>query len=249
VAVVFFAVVPPLVARAGGPMLFLIMGGFMALAAVLAALAFPRVEVATAAAPQSTDRRPLGASVWFAMVGFGLMALNQSLMFSFLERIGFFRGFDQAQVLGLLVALGLVNLLPAPLAGLLQRRLRPERVMVAGPLLQLALALVITQSTVFLPYAVAACVYIGVLTFTHTFTFGFLAHSDPTGRAVAATPVMTMTGSAIGPVVGGMVVQNLGYPVIGIAAALVALVSFTCFVRSSQSAESAGLAIGRPEAT
>ena len=44
------------------------------------------------------------------------------MMFSFLERLGVERGFGLEAVTGVLIALGIVNLFPAPLAALLEKR-------------------------------------------------------------------------------------------------------------------------------
>jgi predicted MFS family arabinose efflux permease len=67
--------------------------------------------------------------------------------------------------------------------------------------------------------------------FTHTFAFGMLARIDRTGRAVAATPAMLMTGAAIGPVLGGTLVKQSGYGSLGIAAVLIAVAAVLCFSR------------------
>jgi predicted MFS family arabinose efflux permease len=79
----------------------------------------------------------------------GCLALNQALTFSMLDRIGVLRGFGQERVNGVLVVCGLVNLLPAALAGLLHKRLNPVRVALVAAPLQAALALVVTLSAGF----------------------------------------------------------------------------------------------------
>jgi hypothetical protein len=68
------------------------------------------------------------------------------------------------------------------------------------------------------------------MVFTHTFAFGLLARLDASGRAVAATPAMLMTGAAIGPILGGTLIKMSGYTSIGFAAcfcATLALISFS----------------------
>jgi predicted MFS family arabinose efflux permease len=96
---------------------------------------------------------------------------------------------------------------------------------------QAALALIITQSAAFAPYAAATSVFAAVMIFTHTFAFGMLARIDATGRAVAATPAMLMTGAAIGPVLGGTLVKQSGYGVLGIASVLISIAAAVCFSR------------------
>ena len=75
--------------------------------------------------------------------------------------------------------------------------------------------------------------------FTHVFLFGHLARLDPTGRAVAATPAMVMTGSAVGPFLGGMILETFGYPQIGMATFVLAVIAAAAFLRSNTMADSA----------
>ncbi|WP_229452181.1 hypothetical protein [Massilia niastensis] len=170
---------------------------------------------------------PLPRAAWFAIFGVNSMALNQALTHSMLDRVGIMRGFSQEQVNALLVVCGLVNLLPAALAGLLQKRLNPARVALVAAPLQAILAVTITQSTSYIGYALAASVYATVLIFMHTFLFGLIARLDPSGRSLASTPAMMMTGSAIGPALAGAVAMRAGFggltmlaAVVGIAATL-----------------------------
>lgn len=207
-AVVFYAAVPPALAAHGGGLLFYVFAGLMALAALACALGFP---VVAGAARQQAAAAPLPRAAWFAIFGVGCLALNQALTFSMLDRIGVLRGFGQDRVNGLLVVVGLVNLLPAAVAALLQQRLNPVRVALVAAPLQAALALTVTLSGDFLPYALAGAVYPAVLIFTHTFLFGLIARLDPSGRALASTPAMMMTGSAIGPALAGTVAMRAGF--------------------------------------
>jgi predicted MFS family arabinose efflux permease len=150
------------------------------------------------------------------------MAVNQAMVFGFLERIGASRGFGADRVNLVLIGVGVVNLFPAVLAAVLQKRLAAQHVALVAPALQAGLALVIASSQSFLPYALAASLYVAVMIFTHTFLFGWIARIDPSGRAVAATPAMMMLGSAIGPGIGGAIAQSSGYTDIGWAAVVVA---------------------------
>jgi predicted MFS family arabinose efflux permease len=206
-AVVFYAAVPPAVAAHGGSLLFKVFAGLMG-AAALASLGFPHVASRSDTHGVSG---PLPRAAWFAIFGVSCMALNQALTFSMLDRIGIMRGFSQEQVNQVLVVCGLVNLLPAALAGFLQKRLKPVRVALVAAPLQAVLAITITLSTDYLHYALAASVYAAVLIFMHTFLFGLIARLDPSGRALASTPAMMMTGSAIGPALAGAVAMRFGF--------------------------------------
>lgn len=231
-AVVFLGGTPQLVAALGGAALFHTFAGVMVLGAVASALAFPTPAPLSAAAMQSASRpAPLPRVVWFGIAGIAAMTLVQAMTFSFLEGVGLYRGFAQQAINGVLIALGLVNLLPAVLAAVLEKRLAARKVLLIGPLVQVALAATIMLSPVFGPYAFAAALLAAVMIFTHTFAFGLLARLDDSGRALAATPAMLMLGSAIGPFLGGTLVTTSGYEALAFAAGCLALVAMFCFSR------------------
>jgi predicted MFS family arabinose efflux permease len=115
------------------------------------------------------------------------------------------------------------------------------RVVQGGALAQAVIALTLTQSGTFAPYAAATAVFAAVMIFTHTFAFGILARLDRTGRAVAATPAMLMTGAAIGPILGGTLVKQFGYGSLGAAAVAMAAVAIICFSRLAPGARLAGV--------
>jgi predicted MFS family arabinose efflux permease len=225
-AILMLGGLPALTASFGGAALFQVFAAVMAVTAVVAALAFP-VPHAREAGPMAQAER-LPGQVWRAMAGVSCMALVQAMLFSFVERIAAER-FGPESTTAMLIAMGLVTLLPAPLAALLEKRLAPHLVVMAGPLAQVAVAFGITRSAAFEPYAVAAILLPCVMIFSHTFAFGLIARLDRTGRAVAATPAMTMIGAAVGPFLGGTLVKSAGYGSLAIAACVVAAVAVACF--------------------
>ena len=236
-AVILLGAAPQFMARLGAQALFQALGIAMAVAAALAAWAFPVADEETQASRtfrESGQRMP--ARVWFGIFGVGLMALVQAMVYSFVERMGADRGFGLAAVTGILVAIGIVNIFPSGAAALLERRIGAGLVLRAGPVLQGALALVIAMSATLAPFAVAASVFVAVMLFTHTFAFGELARREITGRVVAATPAMVMIGSAIGPVLGGTLAKLSGYTAIGVAAVLIDLLALVCFVQLTRGA-------------
>jgi predicted MFS family arabinose efflux permease len=221
-AVIFLGATPALVAALGGPALFMALGGVMAVAALVAAMAFPVAEAESVASQAfRVSGQRLSRAVWCVILGVSSMAVVQAMVFSFVERAGAERGFSAAQVTAVLIAVGLVNLLPTALAALLERRLDARRVVLAGPAVQAALALAIAGAAGFWPYALATAVFVTPMLFTHTFAFGLLARLDVSGRATAATPAMLMIGSAIGPVLGGTLVKAFGYGGLGLVALLI----------------------------
>jgi len=231
-AVVFLGATPQIVAAAGGPALFVVFGGVMVVAALVTALAFP-VPDAESVESQSfrASGQRLPVAVWYGIAAVSCMALTQAMVFSFVERAGADRGFEAERITAVLIAVGLVNLFPAAIAALLQKRLDGRLVVLAGPALQAALALLIATTSGFAPYALATAVFVVPMLFTHTFAFGLLAQLDVTGRATAATPAMLMIGSAIGPVLGGTLVKAFGYGGLGAAALLIDLVAIVLFSR------------------
>lgn len=229
-AVVFLAGTPQLIAALGGPALFHAFAGVMAVGAIAALLAFPSPEVESSPVAASKPS-PLPRVVWFGIFGISCMTVVQAMNFSFLEGAGLHRGFERSSINGVLIALGLVNLLPAALAALLQKRLAARKVLLVGPAVQFALAAGIMVSPVFGPYAFSAALFAAVMIFTHTFAFGLLARLDGSGRALTATPAMLMVGSAIGPFLGGTLVKSFGYESLAVAAACLALAAIFCFSR------------------
>ncbi|MBE3637601.1 MFS transporter [Mangrovicoccus algicola] len=232
--VIYMGVVPQLMVVHGGPVLFLAFGAIMAVAALAMIAAFPGTPARETAAAAHGRFAP---GVLAVVAGVSLMTFNQAMVFSFVEVIGHARGFAAQAILGTLIALGLVNfLLPAPLAALLETRLSARRVVLAGPAVQAALALGLTFATVFTLWAPVAAVFVAVQIFTHTFAFGLLSRLDPTGRAAAATPAMLMTGSALGPVAGGLLMEGASIHALGLTACAVAACSIAAFARGTRPA-------------
>ncbi len=234
-AIAFLGGTPQIVAQLGGPALFTVFAAVMGVATLTSLLAFPVPDAAAADAGQpghpGQGQGRIPAAVWFGIVGIAGMGLVQSMTFSFLERVGSDRGFGPQAVTGVLIALGFVNLFPAVLAALLEKRWAARSVLLVGPVLQALLVATIMNATVFAPYAVAASLFAAVMIFTHTFAFGLLARLDTSGRAMAATPAMVIVGAAIGPILGGTLVKAFGYGSLGLAAAAIAALAVFCFSR------------------
>lgn len=218
-----------IIAAAGGHALFLVFAAIMSAAALLAACAFPRVAAAGVARHAGGAR--LSPRVWAGMIGMATFCMAQSMIFPFIERIGFDRGYPVALVAGVLMAIGFCNLLPTPLAALLERRVRPESAILAGIALHIAIITAITQLPGITSYVAGVALVTTPMLFVHTFLFGLLARLDPSGRAVAATPAMVMIGSTIGPVFGGTLVMAVGYRGLGIGVVSLAAVAAACFHR------------------
>jgi predicted MFS family arabinose efflux permease len=155
-SILFLGAVPNAVAVSGGAALFLIFAGVMAVAAVVAALFFPRPPKSLAILGTPVGSQKIGRAAWAGILGVSTMALVQAMVFSFVQQIGTDRGFGSQAVTGILITLGFVNLFPAPLAALLEKRLEAEKVVLVGPVLQAMIALLITLSASFVPMRRAA---------------------------------------------------------------------------------------------
>lgn len=208
---------PVIIARWGGAALWFVFAAVMGLAALLALLAFPRVPAARPQPEGATGR--ISRHVWFGIVGMGILCMAHSMVFPFVERLGIDRGYPAAMIAGVLVAIGFANLLPSPLAALLEKRLHPERAIVGGTVFHLMLVLLLTQVPRLEVYAFVVAILTTPLLFMHAFLFGLMARLDPSGRAVAATPAILMVGSAIGPALGGTLLVAFGYSGLGLAVA------------------------------
>ena len=231
-AVLFMVVVPRWVADAGGDTLFAVFGGVMLVASLVCTVAFPAPEQdAPAVGSAGVPSPKIPRTVWYGILGISAMALVQSMTFSFLERVGHDRGYSLSLITSVLVVLGMVNLLPAAMAAILEKHSNARSVLLVGPVVQALLAAVIMGVPVFMAYAFAASVFAAVMIFTHTFAFGLMARLEPSGRAMAATPAMLMAGAAIGPVLGGTLVKTAGYASLGVAALCIGCVAVWCMSR------------------
>lgn len=226
----FLGGVSKLVVTYGGPVLFLSLGCIMLATAMFALIGFPSRHHSAAYPDVPAHHGKLPKAVWFAMFGTSFALLNHSMMFGFVERVGDAHGFSRGQLMNTMLMIGLVNLSPGVLAAYFEKKISPKFVIVFGPLLHAMLCLTLTQTTTYAVYTVGSCLFPVVMTFTHTFIFAYLARLDPSGRAVAATPVMLMSGSAIGPFLGGTVAQNFGYPSLGWVVVALAIVSVSFFL-------------------
>ncbi len=208
---------PVIIGQWGGSALWLVFAGVMGLAALVALVAFPPVPAARPHPEGGTGR--ISRPVWFGIIGMSILCMANAMIHPFVERMGIERGYSVAVVTGVLMAIGFANLLPSPLAAVLEKRLRPERAIVGGTVFHVALVLLVTQVPRLEIYMPVVAILITPLLFVHTFLFGLMARLDPSGRAVAATPAMLMIGSAIGPALGGTLLVAAGYGGLGMGVA------------------------------
>lgn len=229
-AIIMFAVLPGVIASFGGRVIFQAFVITMTVGAVVALVFFPAVPASASGIARTgvrPPRQPFPKAAWFTIGTIVCIALNQAMVFSFVERIGDAHNLGDGAVQKVLVATGFINLLPGILAAVLQKKLKPVSVGTVGPILQALFAISLTGATSFAFFAVPASLYVALVIFTHTFMFGLLTRVDGSGRAVAATPAMMMAGSATGPALGGFVVSMVGYPGLGWAVAGISVIAVT----------------------
>ncbi len=243
-AIPFFVIVPRYMQDGGVQFLFAVLGILMFLAALVSAIAFP-TPVALAgsgAVPKPLKHHTVRLSaalrrgVMLAFIGVALMATGQAMAFSFVDRLGAWRGFAPEMVARVFIISGLINLFAPVVAALLQRHVNATRAAMVALTCHAVLTFTAMHAVSYSLFLAASASFVFFIIFGHTFMFGLIARLDPSGRASASTPAMLMIGSAIGPVAGGTFVKYLGYPSLGIVTAFLALSSAACFFAISRSA-------------
>jgi predicted MFS family arabinose efflux permease len=229
----FMGATPNIIQAVGGTSLFLIFGAIMMVGSLACALAFPALSFneSTQGQQATNVNATIPKSVWYGIVGISLMAVTQAMTFSFMERVGNDRGFSADSITLVLVALAVINIVAAALAGILETKISAKWVLIIGPVLQIIFANIMMNASSFPFYAVSAAFFVSLMLFTHTFVFGLLARLDTSGRAMAATPAMLMIGAAVGPILGGTLVKLVGYHGIGLATIVFGCISLYCFTR------------------
>ena len=229
--IVFLGGTPGLINRFGGSALFYAFAGIMVTATFVSLFFFPSPARRVSSDDGWEEPRlpPLSREVWFSIFAVALLAMAQAMTLSFYERIGMARGFGRELVTIALMTYGIVTLFPAPLAGLLEKRLSPIAVISTVPVLQAVFALIVTHTTNYALFAAAGSLMAFTILFVHTFAFGLLSRLDPTGRAVAGTPAMLMSGAAIAPFLGGMLVHFFGFEAVGYAAVVLVAIELFLF--------------------
>jgi predicted MFS family arabinose efflux permease len=232
-SIAFFATVPDAVQH-NPDVVFYVLSGLLALGAIAAALAFPKPPTDAAlraSAPASSGgTAPFRLAVIFAFAGVALLSTGQAAIYAFLERIGAWRDFAASDVAKMLVISGFLNLFAPIVAALLENMVPRLTAICVALLIHACIAVTVSNSPVFLPYAIAGSFLVFMTIFGHTFMFGTIAKLDPSGRAASSTPAMLTLGAAVGPALGGAVVQYGGFYAVGFLSAAMLIASAVCFV-------------------
>jgi len=230
-SIIFFIAVPQLVQRDPNAVFF-VLGGLLLIAALAAAALFPHPPVQAASdvrSVASASAAPYKPAVILAFAGVALMSVGQSEIYSFLERIGTWRGFSEASIGNVLAISGVLNLLAPIMAAALENLVPRVLTISIALVVHAVLAVTASSSPDFLPYAVAGSLLIFMTIFSHTFMFGVIAKLDPSGNTASSTPAMITLGAMIGPALGGAVAQYVGFFALGWVSAAAPLASSACF--------------------
>ena len=231
VSIIFFIVVPQFVPRDPNAV-FVVLGGLLVIAALAAATLFPQLPVQAAGEMRSAtgaSEAPYKPAVILAFAGVALMSVGQSEIYPFLERIGAWRGFPEASIANMLAISGVLNLLAPIIAAMLENVVPRVLTISIALIVHAGLTVTASSSPQFLPYAIAGSLLIFMTIFSHTFMFGVISKLDRSGRTASSTPAMITLGAMIGPALGGVVAQYIGFSAIGWVSAVVLLISSACF--------------------
>lgn len=165
------------------------------------------------------ERRVAGSVEWarvfpVLVAGF-LLTAGEGAVWAFLERIGAHAGVPPASIGILLGVTTLLGLLGAALAAWLGTRFGRRVPLVAGIAAQAAACWVITHAEVPVPYALATLGYGLAFFFVQPYLVGTAAVLDPQGRVAAAYAGTALVGAALGPALGGALVDAFSYPALG----------------------------------
>ena len=193
-------------ASLGWPWLFLILSA-IALPGFWLAAAIGRAQPAPAGARHGG--LPVNPLVIGALACILLYFVGMASLWPFFERIGVGKGITAGTIAFALSVSAFGGLTGSLVTSVVAERL-PR---VVGLLSGLVLLIAAVSGLAFLPGTTSFMLSVSLFAFTwpfqFAFQFGHLASLDRGGRLIALTPAMTGGGLAIGPAIGGMLLQNL----------------------------------------
>lgn len=228
-AIAYIVSATQLITIFGPTMLWWTFAGTMAFGGLVTTLFFPSFRAQLAS--DASTLKPFDRTVWYAIAGLMGMGVNFGMLMSFAERVGVDAGFGQEAVQLALISMALLAIVPPLIAGLLQHWISPLSMAMLMCFVQASVGMTLMSATSYGWYFAALLLMPFAFAIANTFIFGLLSRIETTGRATAATPVIVMGGSAIGPFVGGIIVQMFGFTAVGylaIGIGSLALFLFIC---------------------
>lgn len=199
-------------ATLGWPWLFLILS-VIALPGFWLAPVIGRAQPAAGGARQG--RASANPLVIGALACILLYFVGMASLWPFLERIGIGKGLSPGTVAFALSVSAFGGLAGSLVASLVAGRL-PRTI---GLLSGLAILVAGVGGLAFLPgtlpFVLSVSLFAFAWPFQYAFQFGLLASVDRDGRLIALTPAMTGGGLALGPAIGGLLLENLSLGAVG----------------------------------
>jgi hypothetical protein len=188
----------------------------------------PRSEAEAAVAAQGTKRALPSALVLTGLLAIILAFVGQGGIWAFLQILGVAHGFSVASVANGMSAFALVGI-----AGSLSAAATPARwprwVVAAAVLPLLWCGLYFLYAPPSILWYVVGCAIAGFYwNYTLPLILGLLARIDPTGQGSVLGGTMSSAGSALGPLIAGLLIHGADYRPVGMLAAALCLVSTLC---------------------
>lgn len=205
---------------------FILIAIMMLMSSIFAAFFFPKMNLKI-----TDDNKKISFNkyTWYCAIGITILSMTQAMVISFYENIGQINGFSEKIIALAMMLYVLISFFSAPVAFILQHKLDVKKVICIGPVFQGIFAVIMTHSANVFLYTIIGGLMTFTILFTHIFAFGLLSKLDATKRAVAATPAMLMFGSAIGPFLGGTIINYFNYQSIGLFSCVLVVIQVFLF--------------------
>lgn len=167
---------------------------------------------ATRAQPAPALTRGRASAVLAAAL---LLTAGESALWAFIERMGVRAGVSGAWIGIVLGATTVVGLLGAGVAAWQGTRFGRRLPITAGIVAQAGSCWLLAHATAPGVYVAATLGYGLSFFFVQPYLLGTAAVLDPRGRVVAAYAGAALVGAAIGPAIGGALVERFSYPALG----------------------------------
>jgi predicted MFS family arabinose efflux permease len=181
----------------------------------------------TSAAPPSRATGPLVAIALLAAL---LYHVGLGAVWAFVERMGVAAGFAPASIgatLGIAVLFGFAGASLAAVAGARFGRLWPIALAVVG---QCAALLLLREPMTHVGFAVAACAFQFLWLLSVPYQLGIIAQADTGGRLFVLALAFQAGGVAVGPVLGGLLLDGDGFGPVRVLTAVTLLASLVLYV-------------------
>lgn len=169
---------------------------------------------ARAARPRRTPEITRGGASAVLAAAF-LLTASEGALWAFVERMGVYAGVSAASIGIVLAVTTIVGLLGAAVAAWQGTRFGRSAPIAAGIAVQAASCWALAHATSPHAYLAAIVGYGLSFFFVQPYLVGTAAVLDPRGRVVAAYAGAALVGGAIGPAVGGVLVERFSYPALG----------------------------------